>query len=128
MIVAGLGFRKDAGESALMAALTALGADAPAPMALATAAEKADAAALRALAARLGLAVLSVPADRLSGMATPTRSERVQERFSTGSLAEAAALAAAGRGARLLRHRVTSPCGMATAALAEGEGWKEQAE
>ena len=126
MIVAGLGFRSAASVTALADALAALGPDAPAPMALATAAEKADAAVLRALAARLGLPVVSVPADRLSGMETPTRSDRVQERFGTGSLAEAAALAAAGPGARLIVARVTSACGMATAALAAGEGWKEQ--
>ncbi|THD84733.1 precorrin methylase [Aliigemmobacter aestuarii] len=122
MIVAGIGFRAAATAEALAAALAALGPDAPMPEALATAAEKADAAALRVLAARMGLPVVSVPASRLSGVKTPTRSERVKERFGTGSLAEAAALAAAGPGARIIAGRVTSPCGMATAALAEGDG------
>lgn len=122
MIVAGLGFRGAATAEALRNALRALPADLPAPMALATVAEKADAAALRQLAQDMGLPVLSVPVARLSGMATPTRSDRVQERFGTGSLAEAVALAAAGRNARLIARRVTSACGMATAALAEGDG------
>ncbi len=48
-----------------------------------------------------------------------TRSERVAERFGTGSVAEAAALAAAGPGARLVAPRVVSTDGMATAAIAE---------
>jgi cobalt-precorrin 5A hydrolase len=44
----------------------------------------------------------------------------VAERYGTGSLAEAAALAAVGENAHLLDRRVTSTDGMATAAIAEG--------
>jgi cobalt-precorrin 5A hydrolase len=48
-----------------------------------------------------------------------TQSARVRERFGTGSVAEASALAAAGPGARLLGPRVISGDGLATAAIAE---------
>jgi cobalt-precorrin 5A hydrolase len=54
MIVAGFGFRAGATEGALASALAAAGAR---PDALATAADKADAPAFGALAARLGLPV-----------------------------------------------------------------------
>ncbi|MHA6346914.1 cobalamin biosynthesis protein, partial [Roseivivax sp. CAU 1761] len=42
-------------------------------------------------------------------------------RYDTGSVAEAAALAAAGPGARLLGPRAVSPDGCATCALAQGK-------
>jgi cobalt-precorrin 5A hydrolase len=48
-----------------------------------------------------------------------TQSPRVQALRGVGSVAEAAALAAAGPGARLLGPRAVSACGTATAALAE---------
>ena len=74
---------------------------------------------LRPFAQALGLPLHLVP---VQGVATPTQSGRVQLQFQTGSVAEAAALTAAGRGARLVVLRVTSPDGMATCAVAEGEG------
>ena len=49
-----------------------------------------------------------------------TQSAKVAERFGTGSVAEAAALAAAGPGAQLLGPRVVSGDGLATAAIAIG--------
>jgi cobalt-precorrin 5A hydrolase len=58
----------------------------------------------------------------LAGIATPTQSERIKERVGTGSVAEAAALAAAGRRARLISTRAVSQDRMATAAIAEGDG------
>lgn len=116
MRVAGLGFRKAAVADSLR---DALGRAGPGVDMLATAAEKVDAPAFRALAADLGLPVLGIPTDRLAQEATLTRSARVAARFGTGSLAEAAALAAAGPGARLLGPRVVSADGMATAAIAE---------
>ncbi len=71
------------------------------------------------LAARLDLPILSIPPEALAAQPVQTHSPRVQSRYNTGSLAEAAALAAAGPGARLTGPRVTSPDGMATAAIAE---------
>ncbi len=129
MRVAGLGFRRAAGTASLRAALdAALGAAPDATLdtagatgldALATAAEKADAPALRALAADLGLPIHAVAREDLAAQPTPTRSDRVRAQWATGSLAEAAALAAAGPGARLIAPRSVSPDGMATAAIAE---------
>jgi len=112
--VAGIGFRSAATPESLASALDRAG---PAD-ALATAEEKSGAAAIRELARRRGLPLLPV---RVRGIATPTTSPRVAALFGTGSLAEAAALAALGPGARIIVSRVTSADGMATAAIAEGE-------
>ena len=49
-----------------------------------------------------------------------TQSDKVAEHFGTGSVAEAAALAAAGAGARLLGPRAVSADATAVAAIAEG--------
>ncbi len=117
MIVAGLGFRKDAGIDSLRDALARIGGHAA--QALATAADKADAAVIQALAAERNLPLHAISLENLRNQLTLTQSARVQARYNTGSLAEAAALAAAGPGARLLGARVTSQDGMATAALAE---------
>ncbi|MDZ4391956.1 cobalamin biosynthesis protein [Cypionkella sp.] len=117
MIVAGLGFRKDAGIESLRDALRAAGGDNA--HALATAEDKAAAAVIQALAAELALPLHAIPVESLRNQPTLTQSARVQARYGTGSLAEAAALAAAGPGARLLGPRVTSQDGRATAALAE---------
>lgn len=116
MIAAGLGFRKDAGLDSLRDALARAGA---AVDLLATAADKAEAAVIRALAAELALPLRAIPLETLKNQLTLTQSPRVTARYGTGSLAEAAALAAAGPGARLLGPRVTSQDGKATAALAE---------
>lgn len=117
MRVAGLGFRAAATAASLADALRRAGGEADL---LATAEEKAGQPAIRDLAADLGLEVRAVgPAD-LAAQEVRTRSDRVAARFGTGSLAEAAALAAAGPGARLLGPRVISGDGLATAAIAIG--------
>ena len=116
MIAAGLGFRKGAGIDSLRDALARAGG---AVDLLATAADKAEAAVIRALAAELALTLQAIPLEILETQTTLTQSARVAARYGTGSLAEAAALAAAGPGARLLGPRVTSQDGKATAALAE---------
>ena len=115
MIVAGLGFRAGADEAALAAALALLGRR---PDRLAVPARKAESPALRALAGRAGLQVTAVPEEALAGVATATRSARILDLYGTGSVAEAAALVAAGPGARLLVRRLA--LGPVTAALAEG--------
>lgn len=118
MIVAGFGFRAGATVESLRAALAALGGGAEA---LAAPADRAAAACLAALAADLGLPVVAVPADRLAAQITHTRSHRILVTRSTGSVAEAAALAAAQPGARLVAYRVISPDRRATCALAQGD-------
>jgi cobalt-precorrin 5A hydrolase len=49
-------------------------------------------------------------------------SDRVRKLYGTGSVAESAALAAAGLKAVLVVTRVTSPDGLAVVAIAEGQG------
>ena len=119
MKIAGVGFREAAGIDSLRSALLAAGG-ADGVVALATAAEKAEALPLIALAAELHLPICAIAPAALAAVETLTRSERVEARFGTGSLAEAAALAAAGPAARLVGLRAVSADGMATAAIAEG--------
>jgi cobalt-precorrin 5A hydrolase len=121
MRVAGLGFRKEATIEALREALGAAGG-AQGVDALATAIDKSDAAVIVALAHELGLTIKPVPAELLARVETATHSARIETMFGTGSLAEAAALAAAGRRARLVSARAVSRDKTATAAIAEGEG------
>ena len=121
MRVAGLGFRRGVAVAALREALDAAGG--PRGLAaLATISDKAATGALVALAGELGLPICNVAADRLGGVATATRSERIESTFGTGSLAEAVALVAAGRNARLVSARAVSRDRTATAAIAEGDG------
>lgn len=116
MRVAGFGFRKAAGTDSLRAALAMAGGDVSA---LATAEGKI--AGLAGLAAELGLPVIGVSVQALAAQGVEG-SDRVRALYGTGSVAEAAALAAAGPGARLVVARVTSPDGLAVAAIAEGQG------
>jgi cobalt-precorrin 5A hydrolase len=76
-----------------------------------------------AAAARFGRPLVLIPAARLkaAGSRAVSRSERVVQLFAVPSVAEAAALAAAGEEARILVPRRAS--GGATCALAaEGSG------
>lgn len=121
MKVAGLGFKSDVTLASLREALaTAGGSEGLA--AFATVSDKADAEALKELARECGIPIKAVPADRLAGIDTPTQSKLVVEKFGTGSVAEAAALAAVGPRARLIAARVVSQDRTATAAIAEGDG------
>lgn len=117
MRVAGLGFRAGASVQSLRDALGAagggLGLDA-----LATLDEKADSPALLRLARELGLPVRMISRADLGRQATMTQSPRAMAIAGTGSLAEAAALAGAGKGAHLEGPRAKSGDGMATAAIA----------
>ncbi|MGO4716128.1 cobalamin biosynthesis protein [Bradyrhizobium sp. 2TAF24] len=121
MKVAGFGFRRDVTAASLRDALTAAGGH-DGLAAVATLSDKAEATALKQLAGELNLSIQAVPADRLVGVATFTQSGVIAARFGTGSVAEAVALVAAGRHARLVSPRAVSRDGMATAAIAEGEG------
>ncbi|QIG98885.1 MULTISPECIES: cobalamin biosynthesis protein [unclassified Bradyrhizobium] len=121
MKVAGLGFRRDASVASLRDALDAAGGS-DGLAAVATVSNKADAVALKVLARELDLPIRGIPAELLAGTRTVTQSEFIKARFETGSVAEAVAIAAAGRGARLISVRATSQDRMATAAIAEGDG------
>lgn len=116
MIVAGFGFRAAAGGASLRDAL-ARASGGRAPDAFAAPADKAA-----TLAAALGQPVIPVGPQALALAETLTRSARVAALRGTGSVAEAAAIAAAGQGAWLLGPRAVSADRLATCALAEGPG------
>jgi cobalt-precorrin 5A hydrolase len=121
MKVAGLGFKRDVTLASLREALMAAGG--PAGLAaVATVSDKAEAEVLKQLARECGVPIKAVPADVLAGINTPTQSKLITEKFGTGSVAEAAALAAAGPRARLIATRAVSQDRTATAAIAEGDG------
>lgn len=119
VIVAGFGFRGAATLSSLRDALDRTGGASRVRL-LATASDKSRTAAFRVLAAELGLPTEGVDSAALAAQPTQTRSAASLAARGTGSLAEAAALAAAGPGARLIAARQISADGMATCALAEG--------
>lgn len=120
MIVAGIGLRAATTLATLTALLKGAEETTGRPVtALATATEKATHPALTALARSRALPLHPVAID---GIATQTQSERITARFRTGSVAEAAALAAAGPGATLTLARITAPDGMATIAIATSQG------
>lgn len=119
MIVAGFGFRSGVTLYALQDALERAGGKEGVTH-LATLSSKAD--GLHPLALALGLPLVTLEPAVLRGVATLTQSDRVEGMFGVGSVAEAAALAAAGPGARLRGPRAVSADGTATAAIAEGLG------
>jgi cobalt-precorrin 5A hydrolase len=115
MIVAGFGFRAGATKDSLKNAYNRLGGDADL---LAVPHDKAGALCIRQLAAELDLKVLSIDAEAMLAIETPTQAARVIEKRGTGSVAEACALAAAGAEGRLMAQRHISEDRMATCALA----------
>lgn len=126
MIVAGIGCRRnapaDATEDCIGLALLECGLERSALDALATAAEKGDESGLHEAAHRLALPLLLIAEDELARASEGalTVSERVLALKGVPSIAETAALAAAGRGARLLAPRVSNA--HASCAIAIGEG------
>lgn len=121
MKVAGFGFKKDVTLASLREALLAAGGP-EGLAAVATVSDKADAEVLQQLARECGVPIRAISAETLAKIDTPTQSELVVARFGTGSVAEAAALAAAGPRARLIATRAVSQDRTATAAIAEGDG------
>jgi cobalt-precorrin 5A hydrolase len=123
VIVAGIGCRRGAAaadiEAAITAALADCGLAADAIALIATSVSKGEEEGIAAAASALGVAIVLVPQRDLenAGHRTVTKSARVLLRTGVPSLAEAAALAAAGPSARLIAPRVA--VGPATCALAE---------
>ena len=120
MIVAGFGFRSAAGVDSLHDALRRAGG-AGQVTALATAADKTTSPAFQTFAKELALPVHAISPLALKSPQTATQAPASIAARGTGSVAEAAALCAAGPGARLLQSRVISNDRMATCALAAGE-------
>jgi cobalt-precorrin 5A hydrolase len=121
MIVAGLGCRTKVTAEAILALLREAAA-AGAPDALAAPAFRQDEPGIAAASAALGLPVLWVDRAALKGEQGRclTRSARAEAEVGLASVAEAAALSAAGPGSRLVMPRITG--GGVTCAVAEGPG------
>lgn len=121
MRVVGIGFRSGAAMASLQDALTrALEAAGETALdAIVTESAKSRAPMFQELAQALSVPGLGVRAEDMASMITPTQSQRILDRFGTGSLCEAAALVAAGPDAMLVAARVVSGDGMATAAVAD---------
>lgn len=118
VIVAGFGFRAGATAASLRSALAVAQEGLPPVTHLATAADKAP--ALAPLAEALDLLLVAVDGGTIRAAPTSTASPAAQKARGTGSLAEAAAMAAIGPGARLIRPRRISPDRLAACAIAEG--------
>ncbi len=123
MIVAGVGCRKGAQAAdiaaAIAAALARAGLRETAVRLIATSTRKQGEPGIAAVASAMGVRLVLVPQDDLAAAAdrTATKSARVAAIAGVPSVAEAAALAASGPGARLVAARVV--VGQATCALAE---------
>lgn len=119
MIAAGFGCRIAATPASLEAAFAAATSHMTKPVTrIATLRDRA--AHLLPLAEKLGLPLILLDPSELAGQRTLTRSAASLAAHNSGSVAEAAALAAAGPGARLIAPRCVSPDRLATCALAEG--------
>lgn len=117
MIVAGFGFRSAANCRSLRAAYELAAGDHRVTL-LATPEDKATALAITQLSRELNLPVVAVSSAKLQAAETPTQSSHSLVQRKTGSVAEAAALAAAGPGARLVSPRHISEDRHATCAVA----------
>jgi cobalt-precorrin 5A hydrolase len=131
MIVAGIGCRRGAGaadiEAAIQTALARAGIAAAELKAIATGRTKAAEPGIATAAAKLGLGVVAI-ADaelKIAGARAATRSDRVLALIGVPSLAEAAALAAAGPSSRLIASRLV--VGAATCALASSDASSDAA-
>jgi cobalt-precorrin 5A hydrolase len=124
MIVAGLGFRHGVSAEELLRVLEDAALRAALEVRevrkLATLARRSGEPGLVAVALCLALPIDAVDDEELRADTVTTRSARILERYGVGSVCEAAALAAAGPGARLKLARIAGP--RTTCALAEGPG------
>ena len=119
MIVAGFGMRAEVTEASLQDALDQTGF---VPDAIATVADKAEFDAFQAFARTQKLPIQTVSQDSINQAQTQTQSKASLHHRGTGSVAEAAALIAAGAGAALLSKRKISNDRLATCAIAITEG------
>ena len=122
-LVIGIGFREAASAQSIAEVLARVAADAASPgvaRAIAVPEDKAAHAGLRmtAQAAQLSIEKVAASAMCAADAQLVTRSTQVKKHRGVGSVCEAAALAAAGSGARLVVARVVSADRHATAAAA----------
>lgn len=115
MIVAGFGLRASATLAGLRTLLGEMRVDA-----LAVVADKASHPALIALAQDIAKPLLPIALVDLARDRAQTPAPRQPHRYGNTSVAEAAALAAAGTTAVLTHPRITAADGTATMAIAQG--------
>lgn len=124
MIVAGLGFRHGVSAEELLQVLEDAAQRAALEVGhvrkLATLAGRSGEPGLLAAARCLALPIEAVDDEELRAQTVATISARIFDRYGVGSVCEAAALAAAGPGARLKLARIVGP--RTTCAFAEGPG------
>lgn len=118
MRVAGFGFRASASLASLRDALEKAGGASGLAL-IATAADKAETPVFREFAKALALPFQAVSQADIEAAQVTTQSAISQRIRSSGSLSEAAALAAVGSPARLVTSRRISSDKMATCAIAE---------
>ena len=119
MIIAGFGMRAEVTEASLQDALDQTGY---APDAIATVVDKVGINAFQAFARTQNLPIQAVSQVSLDQAQIQTQSQVSLYHRGTGSVAEAAALIAAGTGATLLSGRKISNDRLATCAIAITEG------
>jgi cobalt-precorrin 5A hydrolase len=110
-LVAGIGFRRRTETEEIVGLVRRALALIPGELqVVATAADRAGEAALRRAAETFGLVPVAVEPEALAAVDSrvPTRSVRIEASRGVGSVAEAAALAAAGEGAVLVLPRIAS--------------------
>lgn len=114
MITAGIGLRPGTSEADILdcfsQTLAAVRLEPKAIKRLATLASRQDEPGLTAVARAHDLTVVAIPDEALAGFeaACATRSTRISGLYGVGSVAEAAALAAAGPGAILIQPRIAT--------------------
>ncbi|HEV7335255.1 MAG TPA: cobalamin biosynthesis protein [Bosea sp. (in: a-proteobacteria)] len=128
-ITAGIGLRPGTSEAEILACLTqtlaAAGFGSERLARLATLASRFGEPGLSAVARTHDVELVAVPDEALAGFeaACATRSSRIAGLYGVGSVAEAAALAAAGPGAVLVQPRIATSrvtCALARGAEADG--------
>ena len=123
-LIAGIGLRPGTSEADILACIAqmiAAAGEPGRPARFATLASRFDEPGLRAAMARLNAELVAIPDEALKGFeaACATRSTRIASLYGVGSVAEAAALAAAGPGATLVQPRIATArvtCALARAA------------
>ncbi len=124
-LIAGIGIRPGTAASDILAcldeALAIAGLAGAATMRFATLSSRLDEPGMIAAASERGAELVAIPDEALKGFeaACATRSTRIASLYGVGSVAEAAALAAAGPGGTLVQPRIATArvtCALARAA------------
>ena len=122
VIVAGFGFRAAATVESLLSAYKMVVSSTRTPVCLAAPADKCRTDAFQCLAARLNMPIRAIAPADLERLVTQTQSAASRTARGTGSVCEAAALAAAGPDAQIKAARAISEDRLATCSIAEGKG------